>query len=177
MTPIELNKIGDYQDKIYKSNDKWLLEKNVGKYTITGDEAIRKEKEGFLIPEPNWNIYTNNNCLTNSILYSNYYTNYTNYTSLIPQTYGIGIIYNSINNLYIRNTTISNVEDFKNWLRTHNTNVYYQLKTPVITEITDDNLINQLEELTKARSFEEHTNITQLSEQLPFDLTVDIKTL
>ena len=145
---LELNKIGGYQDKIYKQNDKWYLEKNVGKYTFTGDETITKQAEGFLISEGNWNEYTNNNCLNKSILYSNYYTNYTSYGSLVGQDYGIGIIYNNLNNLYIRNTTISNVEDFEDWLRTHNTYVYYQLKIPVITEITDINLISQLNALT-----------------------------
>ena len=37
------------------------------------------------------------------------------------------------------------VADWKTWLSTHPTTVYYDLATPTTTEITDTNLINQLE--------------------------------
>ena len=57
---------------------------------------------------------------------------------------------------------------FKTWLSTHNTTVYYVLATPTYTEITDTNLINQLEAL---KSKNETTNISQVANDLPFELS------
>lgn len=42
------------------------------------------------------------------------------------------------------NTNISSVADFKTWLSTHNTIIYYPLATPTIEVIEDTTLINQL---------------------------------
>jgi hypothetical protein len=98
-------------------------------------------------------------------------------TTAWQNAYEIGIA--SSGNLWITtgNNSLTDTDLLTNWLNSKNAIIYYIYKTPNITEITDDNLINQLEELAKARSFDEQTNISQLSEQLPFDLTVDIKTL
>ena len=37
---IELCKIGDYQDKIYKNNGKWYLNKQIGKVVLDGTQTI-----------------------------------------------------------------------------------------------------------------------------------------
>ena len=54
--------------------------------------------------------------------------------------------------------------DFKNWLSTHNTIVYYVLATPTYTEITDSTLLSQLNAL--AKSYASQTNISQESNDL-----------
>lgn len=182
---IELCKIGDYQDKIYKQNDKWYLEKNVGKYTAiesTGYWYLSGANHCFktlLENTPISNIapYNFNNSLNigafnrllKQALPNDLYLGNEGNAFGLSNTQSVGI--------YFRIYGIDTIEDFINWLNTNQPVIYYAYATPVITEITDDNLINQLEELAKARSFDEQTNITQLSEQLPFDLTVDIKTL
>lgn len=182
---IELCKIGDYQDRIYKSNDKWYLEKNIGKYTAiesTGMWYLSGVNNCFktllentpinnVAPynfENSLNIGAFNRLLKQALPNDLYLGNEENAFG-ISNTQSVGV--------YFRIDGISTREDFINWLNTNQPVIYYVYATPVITEITDDNLINQLEELAKARSFEEQTNISQLSEQLPFDLTVDIKTL
>ena len=181
----ELCKIGDYQDKIYKSNDKWYLEKNVGKYTAiesTGywylsganhcfKTLLEKTPISNIAPynfDNSLNIGAFNRLLKQALPNDLYLGNEGNAFGL-SNTQSVGV--------YFRIYGIDTIEDFINWLNTNQPVIYYAYATPVITEITDDNLINQLEELAKARSFDEQTNIAQLSEQLPFDLTVDIKSL
>ena len=186
MTPIELCKLGDYQDKIYKSNDKWYLEKNIKKIALNSNSG-------------NWYSSGSNNCfktLLTTLTQEFTPADYNFQTSLgnnalcriltqeLPndlylgnKTNGFGISSTNSPGIYFNISGITSENDFRNWLNANNPTLYYVSRTPNITEITDDNLISQLEELAKARSFDEQTNITQLSEQLPFDLTVDIKSL
>lgn len=172
MTPIELCKIGTYQDKIYKSNDKWLLEKNTKKMFLT---STLGEWSAF-----NKSFVLNNNDIpqTEDALCSSF-ENIGNswWGSDNEICRGKFSIANALHQFKCMPLENMPLEDFINWLDTTQPTLYFGIPTPNITEITDDNLINQLEELSKARSFEEKTNISQLSEQLPFDLTVDIKTL
>ena len=68
----------------------------------------------------------------------------------------------------IDNTIASTISSFKTWLETHNTTVYYQLETPTNTEITETSLINELEIILQAKSYNEQTNISQTNNDLPF---------
>ena len=68
---------------------------------------------------------------------------------------------------------ITEVADFKTWLSTHNTIVYYVLATPTETEITNSTLIEQLEAISKAKSVKDKTYITQTNDELPFILDVE----
>jgi len=149
---IELCKIGEYQDRIYKNNGKWYLDKKTKKIILNGSEIWQVNVEGFTIPSAHWNSLTNNNCIDKSPLLSNYYKNYITWSDLSQQSYGIGIIY-SVKNLYIRNTNISTIADFKSWLSNNPVEVYYILETPVTTEITDESLIYQLENLGRKKLF------------------------
>lgn len=149
---IELCKIGEYQDRIYKNNGKWYLDKKTKKIILNGSEIWQVNVEGFTIPSAYWNSLTNNNCIDKSPLLSNYYKNYITWSDLSQQSYGIGIIY-SVKNLYIRNTNISTIADFKSWLSNNPVEVYYILETPVTTEITDESLIYQLENLGRKKLF------------------------
>lgn len=169
---IELCKIGDYQDKIYKSNDKWLLEKNTKSLILDGTQNWSRQNAGlgylWVFPSDRKTSVYDGYCDTFEVEKTSTTWTTLNYCG-----------WSSTNNFWIRedNQIASTLEEWKQWLSLHNIKIYYVLETPNITEITDENLISQLEELVKARSFEDQTNITQLSEQLPFDLTVDIKTL
>ena len=55
--------------------------------------------------------------------------------------------------------TLSNVNLFKTWLSTHNTEVYYVLETPIDIEITDPTLLAQLNALEQITQYK-HTYIT-----------------
>ena len=57
---------------------------------------------------------------------------------------------------------------FKTFLSANNITFYYILATPTNTEITYQPLIDQLNELEKATSKENQTNISQVNNDLPF---------
>ena len=73
----------------------------------------------------------------------------------------------------IKYTDKSTVDDFKVWLNTHNTEIRYILATPTVTEITDTNLINQLDELEKVCSYNTQTNISQINADKPFIINAE----
>ena len=72
--------------------------------------------------------------------------------------------------MFIYKQYANNLTDFKTWLSTHNTTVYYVLATPTTTEITDTTLISQLEAIKK--SYNTQTSISQVNNDLPFELDV-----
>ena len=151
-TPIELCKIGNYQDRIYKNGNKWYLEKKIGKVIIDGTTGT--------FSNPSTNRYNIDNLITdyrkvtgNPDTLSNYYQGYAqtannaSFNSLVSNvSYGFNLS-SSANTIRFKNTDISSTNDFKTWLGTHNTTVYYILATPTYTEITDTELISQLESI------------------------------
>ena len=63
------------------------------------------------------------------------------------------------------------ITSFKTWLSTHNVEIYYPLKTPTDTEITDTSLITALNEVEAMLSYEGQTNIYSTNELSPiFDV-------
>lgn len=170
--PIELCKIGNYQDYIYKT-DKWYLHKEIGKVVLDGSETIifdgststPSQRSTFRITisnNPKTTDYISNRFIKGSstsnrlIFVAN---NNKPYISLEDAITGI-------------NTSDSNTEKInklKSWLSTHNTIVYYVLATPTDTEITDTTLLEQLE--TIKRSYDGVTNISQENNDLPFIIT------
>ena len=165
-TPIELCKIGNYQDYFYKDSDKWYLHKEIGKVVLNGSENwnVNQRTSGYQFDTQLNEKKAGSNTIIE--VYSNYFTGtYFNNRDNI-----LNSIYTGNNDSSIR--ILTNVEstttNFKNWLSTHNTNVYYILATPTTTEITDTTLIDQLNELEKAQSKENQTNISQVNNDLPF---------
>lgn len=123
----------------YGMYNKWYKEGKVCKVVLNGSESgwavnghifyrsINNKKIGKL------QIYCNN--FTYSFLSWQLQPNY----SISEDAY--------TNTIFIRDDDYSSVNDFKTWLSTHNTEVYYELATPTYTEITDEELINQLESI------------------------------
>ena len=163
-TPIELCKIGNYQDYFYKDSGKWYLHKEIGKVVLNGSE--------------NWQYYNGIQYITSISDYKlsgliclcSHYIAQQN-VSISGDMIDKHIAFrNTVNNpnLYIKDSTYTDSTTFKTWLSTHNTSVYYVLETPTTTEITDTTLINQLEELYIAKSKENQTNISQINNDLGF---------
>lgn len=178
-TPIELCKIGTYQDKIFKNtpnttdydsnleDNVWYLKKEIGKVVLNGSESYSKSGASTdslfigVLQTSLGNLQINNcPCL------SNYFSSNEAW---------------KVNNLWFYNnglmlafgmdgTQITDVATFKTWLSTHTPTVYYVLATPTYETITDTTLLSQLEEAKK--SYEEQTNITQTNNDLPFELDV-----
>lgn len=169
--PIELCKIGDYQDSIVKDNGKWYLNKQIGKVVLNGSE--------------NWfqngtypNVYGIDNFLTDATttetrpMLSDYFT----YGGLINSGSGsvaINKFYQWINmpKRLILGYNSTSLADFKTWMGNNNVEVIYPLATPTYTEITDSTLISQLEAIKEAESYSGQTNISQTNDDKPFILT------
>ena len=152
---IELNKIGTYQDKIYKDNGKWYLHKGIGKVVLDGSEswALNTSRTITQVFSTviNFTIGTKN-------FYSNYFINQAG------DTEKISLVANSMDlYLAINKTTATTTNELKTWLSTHNTLVYIIKKTPTNTEITDSTLLETLENIY---SMTGTTNITQENNDL-----------
>lgn len=161
---IELCKIGDYQDYIYKGADGWYVHKETNKVILNGSE--------------NWNrsTYSNSN---------NFYTTKED-AALNPDSEsakirsdlfrGRTISWSGGNEYYaiclqqtehqIRifypQSLISNVNDFKTWLSSHNVTTYYAMDNAYYTDtkITNADLVAQLEALAGATGYNEKTYLT-----------------
>ena len=164
--PIELCKIGDYQDRIYKDNGKWYLHKEIGKLILDGTE--------------NWSsrAFPGNSYLSVKMTLQpkkngglcNYFISNNNY-DIVNEHMTISNRWNELC-FAILNSRLStaDVDGFKNWLSTNKPVVYYVLATPTYEEITDTTLISQLEAIKK--SYNTQTNISQENNDLPFELDV-----
>lgn len=171
---MELCKLGNYQDYIYKDNEKWYKHKEIDKVVLNGGENWALLSSGtykafnldntFDYLSENINICFCDNYKSKANVSSNSYASNTNYTCCFRYTGG--------NRFYITNDDFSTVSDFKNWLSTNNSIVYYILATSTNTEITNTDLINQLEYLyNNAISYNNQTNITQTNYKEPFIIT------
>jgi len=161
----ELCKIGDYQDKIYKNEGTWYLYKEIGKVIYNGSETwtynstasyqvFYTNLSGYLRETGTTSICNYYQAKTNNVGSSDAYSKGNNTTSLYRGSD------TNINRIYIRNDSITSKNDFQTWLGTHNTTVYYVLETPTTTEITDSTLLEQLEALAGATTYENTTNIS-----------------
>ena len=156
---IELAKIGAYQDRIYKNNDKWYIEKNIGKY------ILESAKNWQYISVTQGSLFRSNNSISNAII-DNSYAPYCNYYKGIPlsQTRANNniIINNSSTYTYIDivDNRYTSVDTFKTWLASNNVELYYVLSTPTTTEITDSALISDLNVLQHLKQYDDTTIIT-----------------
>ena len=151
---------------------KWYLEKKIGKVVLNGSETgaggWALYNHVFFLAQIN--DYKN----SDNIPYCNYYKGVVNVqgtANMVNKTIAFNFNHTDLPRLFIRDDDIASVTDFINWLSTHNTEVYYVLAAPTTTEITDYELINQLNELEKAKSLENQTNISQTAD-LPFELDI-----
>ena len=161
-TPIELNKIGDYQDRIYKDNGKWYLHKETGKVVLNGSESCGVDSSGYVVGFKINDIVKVLNVLTVLDGYSDRYIA-GSLTTARNTSNNYGVYDNGTYNLWL-NAQNMTINDFKTWLSTHNTEILYPLATPTTIEITNTELINQLESI---KSQDGTTNISITSENLP----------
>ena len=163
---IELCKINTYQDRIYKSNNKWYLEKQIGKVTLNGSETWEMSTNFYIRSVEDYAV-------TNNVPYSNNFSGYTNIQSVTSFPNNIDNVFAFKNSpgeprLYLKATQFTTKNELTSWLSTHNTIVYYALVTPTTNEITDTNLVNQLNALYNATIYP-ITNInTDTTNLLPY---------
>jgi hypothetical protein len=167
---IELCKIGDYQDRIYYNNGKWYLEKKIGKVVLNGSESWNmygsSGQRKWYLPKA---YFGNEVPFTNAIDKSNRFT-VTRYISGNWQNNKFG--YHASANSMIFDTDFGeSVTDWTTWLSTHNVEVVDALATPTVEEITDSTLLNDLNNLEDAKSYNGTTNII-ITGETPADLKI-----
>jgi len=169
-TPIELCKIGTYQDRIYKENGKWWLHKEIGEVVFDGSE------NWSLLNSGSTNFYYNLPVFVTPkdqdiMPVSNYFVG----TPITNGNTSVGLWITSAGTIRARKETEQTLADYKTWLASNNVTVYYVLATPTTTEITNEALVEELEALQdEAISVGLHNIYTDTPNALPtltFDLT------
>lgn len=167
---IELCKIGNCQDYIYRDGENWYVHKEIGKVVLDGSENWVKNSN-----YTNTTRFTLQNIITNAterIVMSDYFTE-GEAGSDVPN---IDINNNSYTiMLTVPNSVATDVTQLTTWLSSNNVIVYYILATPTDTQITDTVLISQLEALvTDAHAYRNTTTLVSTSEDLPHIMSVEV---
>lgn len=130
-------------DKIYNDGDNWYIEKNIKKVVLDGSETGwvgNSPATGIMRYYRNFDdIYT----FTDQVRH----INTTMSDRFIPvATNYVGGMFHYQNQLFfmVNSSDIANVDDWKTWLGNNKLTLYYRLATPTTTQITDTNLISQL---------------------------------
>ena len=140
---IELNKVGNYEDKIYQENGKWYLEKNTGKLIIDIDEVIFRDNQGIdygVIDIPSNATNLNVEILSNFALWKETPEFELNIDRILKDQDKWVVGYNDTTLEHIKET----LEDGY---------VIYPLYQPVKTEITDEILLEDLKQLGETLIF------------------------
>lgn len=144
---IELCEIDTYEDKIYSSDGKFYLNKNIGKVVLNGSESW----SGYINSKRLIYFYTGidrlqvNEVICNKLVKTNNMWTQATYENLISgSTNGRAL------NIMLEDEEINTVNKLLAWLPNNNLLVYYPLATPTTTEITQENypaLYNALKQI------------------------------
>lgn len=156
---IELAKIGDYEDYIYKSEGKWYKYGAIGKAVLDGTENWSVSDSGTA----NWSYRCpatgrtreSGTCISNYYPYAGVSISASNTVQGITRTN----VTSTTSQIRIRYGTEDTIDNYKLWLTTHNLVTYAILETPEITEITDTTLKGQLDNLLAMKTKRTITNM------------------
>lgn len=186
-TPIEYGNIENHKEQIFKNTTDssyydntlvegdWYLKKNVGKVTYNGNEtgwAMLGMTNGKQFYINHSNVYHDN---SKKLLMSNYFiSGKIGDRDTIKDTvysFSTGIAFNP------KTTVANSLDDWKTWLSTHNTEVYYPLSTPTYIHITQTDyptLYNELENIyNNTKSYDGTTYVIQTNDELSFTLQIE----
>lgn len=177
---IELNSSpdGTIRDEIYGSPNNWYKREYIGKVVLDGSENLKiadnvlyfNVSSYFKIINPN-----TNNAYCNYFIYGGTAYNTSNAYSKGNNRFTMN---RDGSRIYIRNDELLDLNSWKAWLNTHNTEFYYALETPTDIPITDTTLINQLNNIyNNAHSYNGVTNITTTYESGNEQMYLDIEAL
>jgi hypothetical protein len=156
----------------------WYKREYIGKVVLDGSESLKiADNVLYFNVSPYFKIINpdNNNAFCNYFIYGGTAYN-------ISNAYGKGNNRFTMNRdgsrIYIRNDELLDLDNWKAWLNTHNTEFYYALETPTDIPITDTTLINQLNDIyDNAHSYNGVTNITATYEDGNEQMYLDIEAL
>ena len=182
---IELNKIGTYKNLIFKAENGDLYYDSLTaeqKALLTYGARYYHEEIGKVVfdgsEDENW--IKMNADLTNTVAFAlsnsvtptqtpiglcNNFIQTTGWSYLLTTDSNMfQIYYDKTTYIRINSTLANDVASFKTWLSTHNTEIRYALATPTDIEITDTQLVEQLNEIEKMQSYNGTTIITSTNE-------------
>jgi hypothetical protein len=148
---IELCKLGDYQDYIYKDNGNWYIHKEVQRVLLDGSEY--------------WELGTTK---TKTQIFSHYIGQFISgqyYSNRFLYPFPSGtdteglVMLSPMMYMGLSKTTASTVAQCKAWLTSNPVVVYYPLSTATDTQITDTTLISQLNALANNKLYAGTNNI------------------
>lgn len=152
-TPIELCKIGTYQDYIYKSGGDWYVHKAVGKYTFTTSETVSYQSN---FPRFMVNFSHGQDAAAGVVVLAKSTHFVIGQTASVDGTFGI-----AANVIYLHNNAITSADDLKTWFGNNNVSVYFALATPTDTKITNAALIEQLNDIADhAHAYKKRTHVS-----------------
>jgi hypothetical protein len=162
---IELAKIGTYKDRIYKEKDKWYLEKK-NKQIILGNVLEIQEGDIFGV-NCKFAVYRNITDMRRTTTQSyDFYCNRVSKSNGVATKYSGYTVAQNIVVIVDDNDTLESASE-----KLNGSIFYYPLTTPTYTEITNENLIEELNELDKMMSYNGQTNIS-VNGNLPMILDV-----
>ena len=173
-TPIELCKIGDYEDYFYKDSGKWYLHKETEKIIITGEESGWAVSGTSTTPTNRTTVMKNTPYRSANYISSRFIMGSETSNRLV---FGSNIwlyisLADEITGIETSDTNTVRLQKIKTWLSNNNVTLCYIPSSATDTEITDTTLISQLETIyNKATSYQDQTNITQVNNDLPFVIT------
>ena len=151
-TPIELCKIGTYQDYIYKSGDDWYVHKETGNQDMAALSGLSVISTGNFIAS---GFASNYGSVIGEML-SNIFT----YSATGWEKVGKFGIAASGNLWAMTGDSTITTANIATWLSDKSAVVYYSLATPTDTQITNATLISELEDLLSATTYSGTTYIT-----------------
>lgn len=162
ITPIELCKIGDYQDYIYKDGDDWYVHKEIKKLIVSFSTKSGSTANNQFSTQIISDILAPASGGTVSSIMSNRFISKSPTYIYANDTTGIGINTNSTITIgFGLSSGIDTVEKANTYASSNEIVAYYPLATPTDTQITDTTLLSQLEALeTEAYSYKGQTIIT-----------------
>ena len=167
---IELNGIDNYKDAIFKNipsnpyynntltEGSWYIKYNITKYTFTGQEEGWNKPATYTITIPKTVVgCTHLSAGDTNVLLNRFRISGTSVNS----SGNSGKVYignNDVNFNY--DDGVSTKNEFKTWLQTNTTGIMFPINTPTYTEITNTDLISQLEAIDNMQSYKGTTIIT-----------------
>lgn len=152
---IELCKIGDHEDVIFKNEttspyydntldlDSWYIKKNVGKVVLDGTNVAFTQQSASS-NNVIWMTGASYNISNNTTLLSNYFQVVNSSTAYNNDIVGAYFENSRIKCGFGLSTNLTTLELANEWLSENNVLIYYPLATPTYTKITDNTLLDQL---------------------------------
>lgn len=158
-TPIELCKIGTYQDYIYKSGEDWYVHKDISKIVLDGSQSVTSYgtavtgKYRYSVPATGAanvaaDVVVN---VSDKFVGVTRGDTYSNVNGMYQATGLVGFYWDAI--------SAYTTAQVQTWLSTNNVIAYYPLATPTDTQITNATLISELEGLLSATTYSGTTYI------------------